>query len=123
LFVCYDILLLLDNFAPQSYPTSTLTIAAGAYYPESGYDSLDFSMPTYKVQDLSGFPQTDDVRPGEPVTQEKKVVKSKKQEKKASGAEISAAKVAKAKADRVTAQAEQVAKMDALKAEKRAAKQ
>jgi hypothetical protein len=107
----------------QSYPTTL--IAAGAYQPESGYDSLDFSMPSYKVEDVNGSRMVDEVRPGEPVTQSKTVT-AKKQGKKEAGpskAEISAAKVAKVKADRVTAQAEQVAKMDAMKAEKRAAKE
>lgn len=105
----------------QSYPTTL--IAAGAYLPESGYDSLDMSMPSYSVVDLGGFPQTDDVRPGEAVTQEKQVKVSKKKVAGPSRAEISAAKVAKAKADRVTSQAEQIAKMDAMKAQKLAAKE
>jgi hypothetical protein len=119
-FAVHDILL--QDFA-QSYPTTI--IAAGAYQPESGYDSLDFSMPSYKIEDVNGSRMVDEVRPGEPVTQAKPVT-AKKQEKKSSGpskAEISAAKVAKVKADRVTAQADQVAKMDAMKAEKRAAKE
>jgi hypothetical protein len=60
------------------------------------------------------------------VSQEKEVKVSKKQEKKAAGpsrADISAAKVAKAKADKVTAQAELNARMDAMKEAKRAAKE
>jgi hypothetical protein len=33
--------------------STTVVIAAGAYQPESGYDSLDMSMPSYKIEDTA----------------------------------------------------------------------
>lgn len=69
--------------------SSSVMVAKGAYLPESGFDSLDFNMPSYTVKnEIAPKPDNIDTRPERPV-----------RERSASNKPAKEAKVPKVKAE------------------------
>lgn len=105
--------------ADVTYTTPSLILAKGAYVPESGYDTLDFSMPSYRVDaDVAEPIRINDVLGGS--TSSGNDDRSSTAVKKASSsspnrAEKGALAMAQAKAKKEAAKAEALAKQQALK--------
>ena len=102
--------------ADLTYTAPTLILGKGAYVPESGYDTLDFSMPSYRVDaDVAEPIRINDVLGG---SDDRSSVGAKKASSSSSPnrAEKGALAVAQAKAKKETAKAEALAKQQALKA-------
>eukprot|EP00545_Synedropsis_sp_CCMP1620_P010526 CAMPEP_0119010684 /NCGR_PEP_ID=MMETSP1176-20130426/5171_1 /TAXON_ID=265551 /ORGANISM="Synedropsis recta cf, Strain CCMP1620" /LENGTH=192 /DNA_ID=CAMNT_0006963391 /DNA_START=58 /DNA_END=636 /DNA_ORIENTATION=- len=102
----------------SDYPTTLLSL--GAYQPESGYDSLDFSMPTYKIEEISAAKEEPLVDSADPVKNEARDARVQANAK--SGAEKEQAK-AKAFAAKQQTKANAKAESEAIKARVAAGRQ
>jgi putative intracellular protease/amidase len=90
-------------------------LAKGAYIPEQGYDSMDLSMPQYRVEALDDLKTTTTTDASVP-SAERSVSSSSSGP---SRAEQGAIAVAQAKAKKAAAKAEAMAKREAWKQEGR----
>ena len=91
-------------------------LAKGAYVPESGYDSLDFSMPSYRVEaDIAEPIKINDLLGGSTSATDNTGAKKASSPSSPNRAEKGAQAVAQAKAKKEAAKAEALAKQQALK--------
>jgi hypothetical protein len=95
-------------------------LAKGAYVPEAGYDTLDFSMPSYRVDaDVAEPIRINDVLGGSTSSgnddRSSAVTKKASSSSSPNRAEKGALAVAQAKAKKEAAKAEALAKQQALK--------
>jgi hypothetical protein len=99
----------------SNYPATLL--ALGAYQPEAGYDSLDFSLPSYKVEEISAAKE---VPLEDPVKEEARFAR-----KQAKAQEAEAKEQAKAQAyfAKQQAKVKSAAEKEAVKARVEAGKQ
>jgi hypothetical protein len=74
----------------QNYPTTMLSL--GAYQPEAGYSSLDMSMPTYKVEEISSAKE--ERFPDDPVKEEARTAAIKAAEESKAEKEMAQSKAA-----------------------------
>ena len=102
---------------------SSLLLAAGAYQPEAGYDSLNLSMPAYNVESIEDLAKTDSLAiPAQPADKAKQSSEKKEAARKASAKSLEerASLVAQKKAEK-KAEREAIQRIAAEKAAARAA--
>eukprot|EP00548_Thalassiothrix_antarctica_P016031 CAMPEP_0194177460 /NCGR_PEP_ID=MMETSP0154-20130528/11183_1 /TAXON_ID=1049557 /ORGANISM="Thalassiothrix antarctica, Strain L6-D1" /LENGTH=195 /DNA_ID=CAMNT_0038892009 /DNA_START=69 /DNA_END=659 /DNA_ORIENTATION=+ len=81
----------MDSASMQhNYPT--IMLSKGAYQPESGYESLDMTLPSYKMQEISA-PKAEESF-ADPVKEEARIAKLKYVEQKIANKEEAQAKAA-----------------------------
>ena len=108
--------LVMDNANIQhNYPTTMLSL--GAYQPEAGYASLDMSMPSYKVEDISAAKEEGFA---DPVKEEARIAKLKSIEEAKTEKETAQAKAGYEKQQAGLAKK---AEKDAIKAQVAAGRQ
>jgi hypothetical protein len=90
-----------------------ILLAKGAYVPEQGYDTMDLSMPQYRVEALDDLKTT--TTPDAAVFSVERASAPSAASSGPSRAEQGALAVAQAKAKKAAAKAEALAKQEALK--------